>query len=150
MWCSPSPGIRLRDPSAAHRLEWMWQLDPPSSKCGLAMNVADRPCWAAISFTAFLNTRLVSAISSAGWYVRLSSCWPAAGLALGELDREPGAAQAAADRAEDVLLLRRLQDGVVLEVRRVRRSGRGSRRRGRRRRARWKRKNSTSLPIIGT
>ncbi len=60
--------------SADHRLEWMWQLEPASSKCGLAMNVADRPAMAAISFTAFLKIRLVSAISTAPWYVRLTSC----------------------------------------------------------------------------
>ena len=127
-------GHHARAPSALHRLEWMWQLEPASSTCGLAMNVADRPRAWAISLTAVLNSRLMSAISTAVWNVRLTSCWPRAGLALGVLEREPGPAQPAADGAEDVLLLARLEDRVVLDVGRVRRSGRGSRRRGRRRR----------------
>ena len=46
---------------------------------------------------------------------------PAPGLALGELDRQPGAGEPAPHRPDDVLLLGRLQDVVVLDVRRVRR-----------------------------
>ena len=42
------------------------------------------------------------------------------GLTLGELDRHAGRLEPATDRADDVLVLRRLQDVVVLEPRRVR------------------------------
>jgi len=44
---------------------------------------------------------------------------PAARLALGELDGDPGGVDAASDRAHDVLVAGRLEDVVVLDERAV-------------------------------
>ena len=71
----------------------MWKLEPASSKCGLAMNVADTPWAAAISLTAFLNTMLMSAISTASWNVRLISCWPRPASPLEYSTGSPAAAR---------------------------------------------------------
>ena len=121
MWCSPAPGMTLVAPSGDHRLEWTWKLEPASSKCGLAMNVAETPLAAAISLTAFLNSRLMSAIDDGVLVREVDLVLAAAGLALGELHRQPGVAKSTADRPDDALLLGRLQDVVVLDVGRRRR-----------------------------
>ena len=99
MWCSPSPAITLREPSSAHRLEWMWQLLPPSSKCGLAMNVTDRPRLGGDLLDGVLEHEVGVGHLQRRLERQVELVLAAPGLALGELDREPGAAQAAADRA---------------------------------------------------
>ena len=74
---------------ASHRLAWMWHDEPTSAIDHLAMNVAARPHWSAISFTPFLNTRCRSATSTALAVGDVDLVLAPARLTLGELDRDP-------------------------------------------------------------
>jgi len=51
-------------PSASPRLRWKWQEFPDQTGCGLAMNVATRSFWTAISFTPALKRNAASAAAS--------------------------------------------------------------------------------------
>ena len=96
MWCSPaSIGHRARrPPSGDHRLEWTWKLEPASSKCGLAMNVAERPVRRGDLLDGVLEQQVDVGHLDGVLEREVDLVLAAAGLALGELDREPGAARA--------------------------------------------------------
>ncbi len=79
---------------------------------------------ATVEVSDLLRRRLVDAVAvghlDRGGVVEVHLVLAATGLTLGELHRHARGLQATADGTEDVLVLRRLQDVVVLEPRRVR------------------------------
>src|SRR4051812_1491082 len=76
-------------PSRSTRDTCRWKPLPPSSLKGLAMKVASRPWWRAISWTADFSRNARSAASTSSEWSRLISNWPGANSWLPAVTRSP-------------------------------------------------------------
>ena len=98
----------------------MWHDEPVSSKPYFAMNEIERPFERGDLLGGVLVHGVAVGHLDGRRVVEVDLVLALARLALRELDRHTGRLEVATDLADDVLVLRRLEDGVVLEVRRVR------------------------------